>query len=146
VTKRISQILISLAACVSIFASPLVACACDHHKTPEKAEASCHPKPAADHHQKSTASHQPSAEQTETVSNGASNNDDCVCVQPVAKAFAKSETVKVKKHSGAISVLPEVEERSDAAIVESIENHDEPDGLLLRGALRTKPSRGPPAL
>lgn len=142
--KRAAQLFIGLMTTISIFASPVIACACDHHEPAEKVEKSCHQQAVSTHHGVAANSHH--SEEDNPLVNGFSNNDDCACVQPAPKAFAKSEGVKLKKQFTAISPLPDPEAISALVSLSYSDNFPGVDPLVLRPFLRSEPSRGPPAL
>lgn len=86
---------------LAMFASSVSACVCSHHE--EKAE------------QEAFSCHQHSEESAEvrtgdsTSKTGLSENS-CICVQASTKIVAKSESLKLKKHSPAIlPIIPNAE-------------------------------------
>jgi len=95
---KLKQFAISLLAILSLFVSAVLACTCSHHHSKHETETpSCHEHPAKTVKARDAGT----TETTETSISEAG----CVCFQTAPKVFAKSETVKVKKHAAAISNL-----------------------------------------
>ena len=130
---RIRPYFIGVLAILSLFVSPLAACACSHHEAP-KAETSCHK------HSEPQAS-----PETGESSIKLSSRESCVCAQISPKELAKSENVKLRKH-----------EIARSSVLLSLETIFTPDLNIAAGAAdpltasstvrRYKPSRAPPRL
>ena len=80
--KRLQNILMSLLAMASMFASSVSACTCSHHQEQAEAETSCH---AQSHYQDA------SVEQTSASSKSLESSCECVLVKLAPAVIARSD-------------------------------------------------------
>lgn len=90
--RTIKQFILILCCTLSLFASPVAACACSHHLEKSEAEApSCH-----GHSENTEVKHESAETIQTTISEG-----ECFCIQPAPKLIAKSEKVRIEKQQTA---------------------------------------------
>jgi hypothetical protein len=135
---KLKQFAVSFLLISSLFVSAISACACAHHQAKqETATPACHRHPA-----KTVKNHDAGAtENTEASISEAG----CVCFQIAPKVFAKSETVKFKKHAAAISSLAPPSIVSAAQIVSEKIDFTKPF-YLSDSFYNVSPGRAPPVL
>lgn len=139
-SAKLKQLVLSLLAITSLFASSVSACACSHHR--EKAEAespSCHehsPETKAGHNQ-----HDDLAETDITTVSEAG----CVCLQVAPKAFAKSDKLKFEKHIATIQIVAPIKTEFAAQVVPIKFNFTKPF-YLSDSYYNLSPGRAPPVL
>ena len=132
-TKQLQRLLISLAAVLSLSASPVAACMCSHHESEQEVpKRSCHGPANPEHHQKAE------------IGNSSSFTETCVCVPSATKLSVKSEGFKLKKqHASPVDLSDPASIRFYAQTVAT----EFVPATVFRDtrAHRLRPPRGPPA-
>jgi len=132
--KKSKQITVGFLIVLSLLVSSIAACVCSHHA--EKVEtkvSSCHDHAEA---KQETAS-------PEKVSQFDSN-DECNCIQPAPRIFAKSETIKFEKQAAVLPLSP-VEIKAVSQIVSDSGVYFEKPFYLSDSFYNLKSPRAPPA-
>lgn len=142
-SARLKQLGLAFCLLVSLFVSSVSACTCSHH--PEKVEtetSSCH--------EHSEAANTEPTEHHSSDSNESALSvvpaDECCCIEPAPRVFAKSETVKVEKQSAALpqSSLDKAALIAEIVLVKSIDF--ETPFYLTDSFYNLSPGRAPPVL
>jgi hypothetical protein len=125
---------------ISLFVSSISACACSHHPENVETEASS----AHRHAETTPTEHHHDAELNENAQSLAPT-DECCCLEPSPKVFAKSETLKIEKQS--LAVLPVSTIRAGfAAQTVPVGFELVPPFYLTDSFYNLTPGRAPPAL
>ena len=140
---RLKQFGLALSLLVSLFVSSISACTCSHH--PEKVEtnaSSCHEHSEAAETEQTKHHSSDSKESAQSVVPA----DECCCIEPAPKVYAKSETVKIEKQSAAISqtLLPEIALAPKLILIKTV-NFETPF-YLTDSFYNLSPGRDPPVL
>ena len=106
---RLKQYGLAICLVVSLFVSAVSACTCSHH--PQRIETNASDTSSCHQHSEEAAAD--TSVKTEQQQSADSNEparsvvpqDECCCIQPAPKVFAKSENLKIEKQT--LAILPE---------------------------------------
>jgi len=130
--QKSKQIAVGFLIILSLFVSSVAACVCSHHA--EKVEtqtASCH-----QHSETKTAS-------VENVSQ-INSSQECNCIEPAPRVFAKSETLKIEKQTAALP-FSSAEFKTVSTVLPAKEVFFEKPFYLSDSFYNIKSPRAPPA-
>lgn len=136
-TQKLERIAIGLLIVLSLFVSSVAACVCSHHteNAPKIEVSSCHSHPEA---KKEDGSNEEGFASFDA-------NEDCSCLQPTPRVYAKSETIKIEKQTTALS-FSGVEFKAISVILISENAYYEKPFYLSDSFYNLKSPRAPPIL
>jgi hypothetical protein len=149
---KLKQFAVSLLVVLSLFASSVSACVCDHHSVQNESSDHYQPEIQTHHHESGEVSHHETSEahHSESAETGEfsflSSDDECCCIQSAPKVFAKSETVKTEKQVAKI-LPPQRVETVLIAQIASVKSIEFASPFYLSDSFyNISPGRAPPRL
>lgn len=154
---KIKQISLVLCCMFTMLVSSVSACYCAHNEIVPQKEQHCAPQPqsahkekaenhSADHHSKKASGESYHETFSGTGINSVDQSDECCCVQPSPKIYAKSEGIKIQKQSAALLTFAPVELKSISQVASVKTIHIAAPFYLSDSFYNLTPGRAPPVL